>query len=109
MRILSIYLMLGAILIGAAAHLSTETRAQTVDVVDLRSERRAECLNWLDTGYPSGIEEVSCRSEFDLPSPFLLVCARGLRLGFKDALQREACTDFFAAQSDQMRSAYVRR
>lgn len=103
-----ISLAIGVALVGSAAYNSTVTRAQEGGGVDARLERRAECLSWLDVGYPSGIEEVGCRSKFDLPSPFLIVCARGLRIGFRDELQRHACTDFFAAQSDQMRSAYVR-
>ncbi|MEL6317670.1 MAG: hypothetical protein AAFR16_08550 [Pseudomonadota bacterium] len=73
-----------------------------------REARRAACLQWLDRGYPSGLEEVSCRSEFNLPSPFLLVCARGLRLGFRDALQRDACVAYFADQGRLMADGYVK-
>ena len=86
---------------GAAAALSQDALAE-------REARRAQCLSWLDAGYPSGLEEASCRSEFDLPSPFLIVCARGLRLGFRDVAQRSACADFFVAQSWRIGSGYVR-
>lgn len=75
---------------------------------DWRAERRAQCLGWLADGYPSGLEELSCRTEFDLPSPFLLVCARGLRVGFRDAAQREACAAFFANQGARIADGYVR-
>lgn len=73
-----------------------------------RAARRAECLGWLDAGYPSGLEEASCVSEFDLPSPFLIVCARGRRRGFRDATQRDACVDFLSREAQRASEAYVR-
>lgn len=60
-------------------------------------------------GYPSGLEELSCRSEFDLPSQFLVLFARALWVGLRDTTQRAACAVFYAAQSLQIENAYTKR
>jgi len=82
--------------------------ATQASAADAYEQRRQQCLSWLASGYPSGLEEISCRAEFDLPSPFLMLCARGLRVGFRDDTQRAACARFFAARSAEIADGYVR-
>lgn len=70
--------------------------------------REAQCRAWSVTAFPSGLDEVSCRFEFALPSPFLFVCARGQDRGYESELQRAACADFFSRAADRARAGYVR-
>lgn len=71
-------------------------------------DRRTECVGWMMSGYPSGIEETACTAQFSLPSPFLFKCIRGQRLGFDTTLQREACSDYLARASSEAAESYVR-
>ncbi|MEL7466714.1 MAG: hypothetical protein AAFN79_21750 [Pseudomonadota bacterium] len=73
------------------------------------AERRAECLGWMMSGYPSGLEETACTAQFDLPSPFLFKCARAERRGYDDATQRKACASFLASASEAAERGYLRR
>lgn len=69
--------------------------------------RRAQCLDWLERGYPTGIDEAACRSEFALPSPFLVTCARGLTAGYASETQRAACVHFLARASAEAAAGHV--
>ncbi len=71
-------------------------------------ERRAKCLGWMMSGYPSGLEETSCTAQFSLPSPFLFKCVRARRVGFDTALQRKACSDYLARASEDAAESYIR-
>lgn len=75
---------------------------------DPYEERRARCLGWMMTDYPSGLEEVSCTAEFDLPSPFLFKCVRAQRTGFDSATQQRACGLFLAQAADRVSDGYIR-
>jgi hypothetical protein len=75
---------------------------------DAHAAREAQCRAWAATAFPSGLDEVSCRFEFALPSPFLFVCARGQDRGYDSDLQRAACADFFTRAADRARAGYVR-
>lgn len=70
--------------------------------------RRAQCLSWMVAGgYPSGLEEVSCRADFALPSAFLFKCARAQRLGYETELQKSACIGFFVRAARAAEDGYV--
>lgn len=97
MRALVIILSLGA---GAAG--ATEPG-------DPYEARRAQCVAWMMTAYPSGLEEGACTAEFGLPSPFLFACARAEHRGFDSAIQREACRVFFARAAETAAEGYVLR
>lgn len=71
-------------------------------------DRRAQCMNWMVTGYPSGLEETACTAQFALPSPFLFKCARAQKTGFRDLQQRKACKLFFENASLATANGYVR-
>lgn len=71
--------------------------------------RRAQCVAWMMTSYPSGLQEVSCTAEFGLPSPFLFTCARAEYHGFSSETQREACRIFFARAAETAAGGYVLR
>lgn len=79
------------------------------DPASPRERYRMQCLGWLDRGYPSGLAEKGCRSEFDLPSAYLVECVRGLRLGFESAGAREACALYLARASDRVSEGYLKR
>ncbi|MEL6768974.1 MAG: hypothetical protein AAFP17_17475 [Pseudomonadota bacterium] len=74
-----------------------------------RAEQRLICLDYMDRGFPSGLVERLCASEFSLPSAFLMKCGRGLEKGFGSAQERDACVAFLAAASDRAATGYVRR
>lgn len=76
---------------------------------DPLAARRSQCLGWMMTAYPSGLEEISCTAEFDLPSPFLFKCARAQRAGFESEMQMRACESFFARSAAQVQSGYILR
>ncbi len=88
--------------------LGAPAAAESAGSPNPREARRDACLGWMHAGYPSGIDEKSCRSEFALPSAFLFACARGLERGFRDGTDRDACALYFAAESVRMRNGYVR-
>ena len=71
--------------------------------------RRTQCLAWMMSAYPSGLEEGACTAEFALPSPFLFACARAEHLGCSSETQREACRVFFARASESAAGGYVLR
>jgi len=66
------------------------------------------CVGWMLTAYPSGIEEVACTAEYDLPSPFLLKCAQAQRKGFESTTQREACRLMFSDAARQTAAGYLK-
>mgnify|MGYP001824319678 FL=1 len=70
--------------------------------------RRMECMGWMMTGYPSGLEETSCTAQFALPSPFLFKCVRAQRIGFDSDTQKRACQMFFTEASYKTEQGYVR-
>ncbi|MBC58089.1 MAG: hypothetical protein CL814_14305 [Confluentimicrobium sp.] len=74
---------------------------------DPLAQRRAQCVGWMMTAYPSGLEEVACTNEFGLPSPFLFKCASAQRNGFADTTQQRACQVFFARASQAAGDGYV--
>ena len=75
-----------------------------------RARQREACVAWMLKGaYPSGLQEVSCTSEFGLPSPFLFKCASAQNEGYSSTGQREACALFLARAADATRQGYVRR
>lgn len=71
-------------------------------------ERRAQCVAWMMNGYPSGIEEVACKAQFSLPSPFLFNCVRAQRLGFDTDTHRRACHVFFVQAAEATERGYIR-
>lgn len=75
---------------------------------DAYEQRRAACVGWMMTAYPSGLEEVSCTAEFDLPSPFLFKCMRAQRVGFDSQTQKRACGLYLAQAADRVADGYVR-
>lgn len=81
--------------------------ASPAAAVDL-DERRAQCVGWMMSGYPSGLEETSCTAQFSLPSPFLFKCVRAERLGFERDTQKCACQHFFIQASVRANNGYVR-
>lgn len=91
-------------LIGLLTLLASPALAET----DAYEDRRARCLGWMMTAYPSGLEEVSCTVEFDLPSPFLFKCIRAQRVGFDNSTQQRACGLYLARAADRMSDGFVR-
>ncbi len=89
-----------ALILGASSPVYAETST--------RELRREQCVGWMMTDYPSGIQEVSCVSEFSLPSAFMFKCARAERNGYRDELQRKACMFYFAKASRNAQGGYVR-
>lgn len=75
--------------------------------IDPYEARRAACTGWMMSAYPSGLHETSCTAEFDLPSPFLFVCARAQRTGFDTETQREACRIMFLKAAEKAAQGYV--
>ncbi len=73
-----------------------------------REQRREQCVVWMMSNYPSGIEEVACVSEFSLPSAFMFKCAKAERNGYRDEVQRKACVFFFAKSASNAENGYVR-
>ena len=73
-----------------------------------REERREQCIAWMMTDYPSGLEEGSCISEFSLPSAFMFKCAKAGTDGFRNAVQRDACHLFFVNAARDASLGYVR-
>lgn len=71
--------------------------------------RCAQCVGWMMSGYPSGLEETACTAQFSLPSPFLFKCVRAQRRGFENATQKRACQLFFQQASVKAEGGYVRR
>jgi len=70
--------------------------------------RRAACTGWmLEAAYPSGLDETWCTAEFDLPSPFLIKCARAQRLGYESETQRQACRLMFLRAADNTGDGYI--
>lgn len=63
---------------------------------DPLADRRVQCLDWMMSGYPSGLEESACNAQFALPSPFLFRCARAQRAGYASLTERRACGDYLA-------------
>lgn len=94
-------------LVALAALAAAQVAAASPEAPPIEARRQA-CLGWLATGYPSGLEEISCRDAFNLPSPFLFECARRLRTGFRDRTQRAACIGFYARQIERLEQGYVR-
>lgn len=76
-------------------------------LADTREAQRMRCLDWMDRGYPSGLEEQLCRSEFSLPSAYLVKCGRALKRGFASDLERQACARFLAHASARAASGYL--
>lgn len=70
--------------------------------------RRKQCVAWMMSDYPSGIQEASCVSEFSLPSAFMFKCAWAERNGYRNELQRKACVFFFAKASNNAENGFVR-
>lgn len=85
------------------------TPAQASDAASGESDRRAQCTQWMVTGYPSGLEEKACTWAFGLPSPFLFKCARAQKWGYESETQKQACISFFAKASEAAGDGYVRR
>ena len=83
--------------------------AEAAEPGDPYEARRAQCVAWMMTAYPSGLEEGACTSEFGLPSPFLFACARAEYRGFESTSQREACRVFFARAAETAAEGYVLR
>lgn len=80
--------------------------ASPAAAVDLDA-RRAQCVGWMMSGYPSGLEETSCTAQFSLPSPFLFKCLRAERLGFEGDTQKRACQHFFTRASVRAKNGYM--
>ena len=99
--------MIRIIAIGAFALLINVSSLSAAEI-STRKQRQQQCIGWMMSNYPSGIQEVSCVSEFSLPSAFLFKCARAERKGYRDKLQRKACSLFFAEAADTARSGYIR-
>ncbi len=59
------------------------------------------------TGYPTGLDESWCVSEFDLPSAFLIKCSAAQRTGFETLQQREACRVMFQRAADDAATGFV--
>jgi len=78
-------------------------------IAETEEARRTQCLGWMYSGYPSGLEETACTAQFSLPSPFLFKCIRGQKTGYDTDLQKAACSDFLARASDEAAESYVRR
>lgn len=76
---------------------------------DERAELRLRCLDWMDRGYPSGLDEATCRSEFSLPSAYLVKCGRGLTRGFASDRERAACAQFLSDAGARAATGYVIR
>ncbi len=70
--------------------------------------RRMQCVGWMMSGYPSGLEETACTAQFSLPSPFLFKCVRAQRTGFESHTQKKACQLFFEEASAKAESGYLR-
>lgn len=83
--------------------------AAASDAGDPYEARRAQCVAWMMSAYPSGLEEGTCTAEFGLPSPFLFTCARAEYSGFTSATQREACRLFFSRAAETAAEGYVLR
>lgn len=89
--------------------LSLSVPATAGEPADPYEARRSQCVAWMTSAYPSGLEEVACTAEFGLPSPFLFTCARAEHVGFASATQREACRLFFARAAEIAADGYVLR
>ncbi len=95
-----------AVVLVALAGLPAAHAAPVADPVALR---HAECVRWMMTGYPSGLEETSCTAQFDLPSPFLFKCVQATRRGYDSNNQRLACATFLSKASSAAEGGYVRQ
>ncbi len=49
------------------------------------------CVFYVENGYPGGITQQICESNFDLPSPFTLKCIKQTVNGYKTKLDEDAC------------------
>jgi len=74
---------------------------------DPLAQRRAQCVDWMMSAYPSGLAEVACIDEFSLPSPFVFQCISAQHNGFESKTQRRACELFFARASKAANGGYV--
>lgn len=63
---------------------------------DPMAAARAQCLAWVNTGYPSGIAEKLCTRDFDLPSAFAVKCDRADAAGNVPAQLAAACAYYRA-------------
>ena len=93
------YIVFTAFLLGAIPAVADEVS---------RADRRAQCVDWMMTAYPSGLEEVACNAQFALPSPFLFKCARAQKVGFRDSTERDACQIFLANTARKIGNGYIR-
>ncbi|MEL6481784.1 MAG: hypothetical protein AAFQ75_10065 [Pseudomonadota bacterium] len=89
--------------------MASPVAAEPLNPPTTRAEQRLLCLDYMDRGFPSGLVERLCASEFSLPSAFLMKCGRGLEKGFGSEQERDACVAFLASASDRAASGYVRR
>ena len=80
---------------------------QTALASDGLADRRAQCVGWMMSAYPTGLDEQWCTTQFALPSAFHFQCARAQHKGFTTEGQRNACASFFARAADQATSGYV--
>ena len=96
-------------ILAAAIFLSSPPIASGEDGAEAWEARRMQCLDWLQSGYPSGIAEKSCTNDFNLPSAFLVKCARAARLGYVSETERDACAAFHAAEAERASTGFVRR
>ncbi|MEL6337396.1 MAG: hypothetical protein AAFQ88_12250 [Pseudomonadota bacterium] len=71
-------------------------------------DRRAQCVAWMMSAYPSGIEEVACTQHYGLPSPFMFQCVRAQRSGYETQAQKDACRAFFVRAVERTEAGYVK-
>lgn len=93
----------------AALFLSGPVWAGPTAQPDPYEARRSQCVAWMMSAYPSGLEELACTSEFDLPSPFLFKCIRAQRVGFASETQIAACRLMFERAAEETAAGYVLR
>ncbi|MHC0053470.1 hypothetical protein [Actibacterium sp. D379-3] len=96
--------MIRAVIISIFAIAAGQASAGAADPL---AQRRAQCVGWMMSAYPSGLEEIACTAEFGLPSPFMFKCASARHNGFENETQQRACQVFFTRASQAAGEGYV--
>ncbi|MEL7346778.1 MAG: hypothetical protein AAFN17_03400 [Pseudomonadota bacterium] len=100
--------MTGRLFCAIAAGLGLALMSAPALADTVTDDRRAQCVAWMMSAYPSGIEEVACTQHYGLPSPFMFQCVRAQRSGYETQAQKDACRAFFVRAIERTEAGYVK-